>query len=739
MGIDFQHISYLSFKARNGLSNLKSIAAEKVRLESQVNELTEKLKQEQILTALSEVPIDRLRDVPEIRVPIEALRRAGISTLADLYSRSVQNIAAINGVSQSTAYELRQVATKMADAVSATIQARIDFNSDRPETLQIMNNLESIKTLNEFDRDTSGRAAELSQVFAENIPLLTPMSGRVKWFFTSSSNKAKAIEASTKIEEAITSISTGAVLERASNVVKELGKPSPGLALVKAKYEQNASDYLAIFDSLTQSSSDVGSEYEQFNQELIEKIKSREFDANLLNATLRKYQIFGIQFALVQKRVIIGDEMGLGKTMQALGVLTQVHKEGGSRYLIVCPASVIINWEREIQNRTRMTSIRIHGSEQEAALKSWLEQGGVALTTFDTLKNFGLDQQTLGSLELDLFVVDEAHFAKNLNTGRSRELYKWTLGRPRVVFLTGTPMENRVSEFMGLASVINGDLANTLDHAVLAAGPEPFKKAVAPIYLRRNVKQVLGELPDVVETEEHCTWDGVDQTSYLGFVQRGNFMGMRRAAFIPEVGKQTSKMERLLELIDDAHANNQKVIVFSFFTSVIQNISRQLGDLALEPITGSVSPKRRQEIVDQFTNSVEPRVLVGQIQAAGTGLNIQSASVVILCEPQIKPTLETQAIARAHRMGQVRTVNVHRLIIPDSVDTQMINMLHQKTVEFDAYARDSHLAELSGELRDEEIKIETRKVAAQIVEAERKRLGLDTSGALELDDHSETF
>jgi len=262
---------------------------------------------------------------------------------------------------------------------------------------------------------------------------------------------------------------------------------------------------------------------------------------------------------------------------------------------------------------------------------------------------------------------------------------------------------------------------------------------VAPIYLRRNVKQVLGELPDVVETEEHCTWDGVDQKTYLEFVQRGNFMGMRRAAFIPEVGKQTSKMERLLELIEDAHANNQKVIVFSFFTSVIQNISRQLGDLALEPITGAISPKRRQEIVDQFTNSAEPRVLVGQIQAAGTGLNIQSASVVILCEPQIKPTLETQAIARAHRMGQVRTVNVHRLIIPDSVDTQMLNMLHQKIMEFDAYARDSHLAELSGELRDEEIKTETRKVAAQIVEAERKRLGLDTAGALELEDQSEAF
>jgi SNF2 family DNA or RNA helicase len=128
-------------------------------------------------------------------------------------------------------------------------------------------------------------------------------------------------------------------------------------------------------------------------------------------------------------------------------------------------------------------------------------------------------------------------------------------------------------------------------------------------------------------------------------------------------------------------------------------------------------------LVDSFTNSKIPKVLIGQIQAAGTGLNIQSASVVILCEPQIKPTLETQAIARAHRMGQVRKVRVHRLIVENSIDSGMRIMLQRKTEEFDSYARESVLADgikNPGEENEESI-------AKEIIRSEQERLGLKPS------------
>ena len=148
-----------------------------------------------------------------------------------------------------------------------------------------------------------------------------------------------------------------------------------------------------------------------------------------------------------------------------------------------------------------------------------------------------------------------------------------------------------------------------------------------------------------------------------------------------------------------------------------------LGERAIGPITGAVSSTQRQNIVDQFQESPTPLALVGQIQAAGTGLNIQAASVVIICEPQIKPSLEVQAIARAHRMGQVRKVQVHRLILPESVDEQMLAMLARKQIEFDEYARDSELANEATGAKDSS----DESIAKVIVLEERKRLGINTS------------
>jgi SNF2 family DNA or RNA helicase len=187
-----------------------------------------------------------------------------------------------------------------------------------------------------------------------------------------------------------------------------------------------------------------------------------------------------------------------------------------------------------------------------------------------------------------------------------------------------------------------------------------------------------------------------------------------------------SKLERLLELVDESFESGQKVIVYSYFRSVIEQIMYSLGERAIGPITGSVSSSARQNIVDQFQSSPTPLALVGQIQAAGTGLNIQAASVVIICEPQIKPSLEVQAIARAHRMGQVRKVQVHRLILPESVDEQMLAMLARKQSEFDNYARDSDLANSVSDAKG----ISEESIAKVIVMDERKRLGIENK-----DDH----
>ena len=155
-----------------------------------------------------------------------------------------------------------------------------------------------------------------------------------------------------------------------------------------------------------------------------------------------------------------------------------------------------------------------------------------------------------------------------------------------------------------------------------------------------------------------------------------------------------------MELINEAKADGRKVIVFSFFLETIKRVMSLVGDSCFGPINGSINPQRRQEIIDQFDKSHAGSVLAAQIQAGGTGLNIQSASVVIICEPQFKPSIENQAISRAYRMGQTRNVLVYRLLCENTVDEKITSLLESKQALFDAFADKSVAADRSMELDD---------------------------------------
>lgn len=156
------------------------------------------------------------------------------------------------------------------------------------------------------------------------------------------------------------------------------------------------------------------------------------------------------------------------------------------------------------------------------------------------------------------------------------------------------------------------------------------------------------------------------------------------------------------EIIEEAEDDGRKVIVFSFFLDTIKKITEMLGKRCYGPINGSVTPQRRQDIIDDFDKAPAGSVLAAQIQAGGTGLNIQSASVVILCEPQFKPSTENQAISRAYRMGQTRNVLVYRLLCEDTVDERITALLESKQEIFDAFADKSEAANESRELDEKD-------------------------------------
>lgn len=270
-----------------------------------------------------------------------------------------------------------------------------------------------------------------------------------------------------------------------------------------------------------------------------------------------------------------------------------------------------------------------------------------------------------------------------------------------------------VSEFRNLIGYIRPDLSEDAPEYFATA----FRKHVAPAYLRRNQEDVLTELPEIVEVDEWMGMSAADEQVYRQAVAEGQFMLMRRAAMLSE---QSMKIDRLLQIVEEAEANGRRVIVFSYFREVLSEVARLLPGQVFGPLTGSVPAADRQELVDRFSQAGHGAVLVAQITAGGVGLNIQSASVVVICEPQIKPTMESQAIARAHRMGQTNTVQVHRLLTEDSVDQRIRDILEVKMQLFDEFARDSVIAKQAPDAVD----VSEVEIARMVVAAERERLAM---------------
>ncbi|MGH4014866.1 MAG: helicase-related protein [Pseudonocardiaceae bacterium] len=174
------------------------------------------------------------------------------------------------------------------------------------------------------------------------------------------------------------------------------------------------------------------------------------------------------------------------------------------------------------------------------------------------------------------------------------------------------------------------------------AGASAFRRAVAPVYLRRNQEDVLTELPEKIEVEDWVQLSSEDVTAYASAVRSRNLMEMRQAAFR---SPRSAKLERLLEIVEEAAEDGMEVVVFSYFRAVLATVGRALGASVAGEINWSVAPVVRQQIVDDFTRLHGHAVLLGQIEAGGVGSNMQAASVVVIAEPQWKPSTENQAVA----------------------------------------------------------------------------------------------
>ncbi|WP_083090512.1 SNF2-related protein [Rothia nasimurium] len=651
------------------------------------------LKAERATLTLAELPVDKLRELTSGTVRTAPLTAAGINTVADVLAQgSASALTRVPGVGETTASQMYAAATRLLDEAAAAEKETLG-ETRTPAAERILIGLDRLRAIDAAVGDT-----DLLARLSSYAPLLTqplPASGP---FYVALGDDETDLE---QLQADLTwcRSHTGLTVPPATWLTPDAAWA--GYLADPASHQALLAHYLG--------NEAIGDDY--LPAETVERI--RKFPLNLtgLAATLRGYQNYGAKFMLAQKKVILGDEMGLGKTMQTLAALTHLANNGKTHFIVVCPASLVINWQRETEKFTQLRTHLAHGDRRDSALAAWKAEGGLLITTYD-----GARLYSDSTWRADAVVADEAHLVKNRSAQRSAKVADLVRSAEYAVLLSGTPMENRVSEFVTLVDYLQPDLVagGGVDHLLASE----FRSLIAPAYLRRNQKDVLSELPDMTEHRDWLELTPGDDEAYRAAVAEGNFALMRRSAWAAE---ESAKLTRLLEIVSDAADAGRKVLVFSFFLSVLARLEAALGERSVGTISGAMPPTERQAAVDRLKDAAPGSVLLAQITAAGAGLNIQSASVVVLAEPQFKPTIEAQAIARAHRMGQTHAVDVFRLLGADTVDERMVELLGVKSQLFDEYARLSASKESAAEAVD----ISDSAMATQIIADERARLGLD--------------
>ncbi|NJP44571.1 DEAD/DEAH box helicase [Actinacidiphila epipremni] len=696
---------------------------------------------------LGGMPVARLKDVTEGRLRLAAIEAAGYRSVAEVVAAGRYRLRQIPGVGPQTADQAVAAAGQFAQAVAEAVAVRFDVEVDvharDPGQTALLVALHRLVEAGPAARRAVAAAEALERELEPLLAAAEPAAGRLRWWLGGRAARERALDALGRLRELAARAARDGVPELLRQASVDLLRDPAGEIEAWVDFEVRSADYYALLAQLSERGPDSAAAEGFLPSEVVERVREQPLDDTHLRVSLRGYQAFGARFALAQRRVVLGDEMGLGKTVQAVAALAHLAARGRTHFLVVCPAGVLVNWTREIAGRSALRAVPLHGPDRGDAFAEWRTGGGVAVTTYDALRGFAVPEEGDGAAPA-MLVVDEAHYVKNPETRRSQAVAGWAARCERVLFLTGTPMENRVAEFRTLVRYLRPDLIPEEQGAGPGSGEgggaggggggggaRAFRAAVAPAYLRRNQRDVLAELPSLVRTDEWQELSAADQDAYREAVLAGNFMAMRRAAFArPE---QSAKLARLRELVAEAAAGGLKVVVFSYFRDVLAVVGQALGAEGLPagagtgtgagagvhgPLTGSLAPAARQAVVDAFGAAPGHAVLLAQIEAGGVGLNLQAASVVILCEPQVKPTVEQQAVARAHRMGQVRTVHVHRLLATTGVDPRLLDILAAKSQLFDAYARRSDLADAAPDAID----VSDGSLARRIVEEEQARL-----------------
>ena len=474
-----------------------------------------------------------------------------------------------------------------------------------------------------------------------------------------------------------------------------------------------AEDVLEMFPGATVDS-DITDELER--QTRLSEISSNvdaDFDVSLAQGELLNYQRAGVRFLdLAGGRGIIADQMGLGKTLQSLAYL-QLHPELRPAVIVV-PASLKINWQREIDKwmTTWKRTMVLSGTKPKSLSVCDAE---IFIINYDILSKWA---DELIKLRPSVLIADEAHYAKNTKSARSKALKQLARKISRVILLTGTPVTNRPKELFPLLNMVApGDWPSFFPFAERycnaqhngwgwdfngASNLSELHEKIKPYVVRRTKDQVLKELPSKRRVTLPVSMTRADRKVYLSELSKArkaiiesDSLGAEHLALI-EKAKQAAvrgKLRQAIEWIENFINGGDKLIVFATHKFVVNELMDAFGDAAVK-ITGDVSQDDRQDAVDRFQRDSDVQLFVGNIRAAGVGLTLTAASDVLFLEFAWTPGDMEQAEDRAHRIGQTDSVTAWYMVAEHTIDEDIVELLESKRVVVDTITDGSSESEL---------------------------------------------
>jgi len=445
-------------------------------------------------------------------------------------------------------------------------------------------------------------------------------------------------------------------------------------------------------------------------------IKDVEIDfSKYSHRPLMSHQEEAVKRLVVNKRFILADDMGLGKTTATVvGAL----ETGAKKVLVICPASLKINWQREISNYTDRSISIIDG-------KKW-EDADFVIINFDIIKNFHdvahKDESIILKSKFDLVIIDEAHYIQNTQAQRTKLINDFVKIVDRLWLLTGTPITSRPINYFNLLNLIQSPVAsNWMAYVKRYCNGFQFKAGKRRIWnvsgasnldelrertqrqVLRRLKENILDLPEKIITPVYLRLKSKEYEELMGEYYDWYDKSGEADSLTLQFSKLTKvrqvianeKINATIELIESVLEQDKKVIVFTNFTNSLELILEKFGKIAVR-VDGSCSQKERQYAVDEFQNNDKIKVFVGNIKAAGVGLTLTAGEIVIMNDLSFLPSDHSQAEDRAYRIGQKNSVLVYYPIFDNTIEGIIYDILQKKKNIFETIMGDRVSTEDNG-------------------------------------------